>query len=174
MATIAEQLRAGREAHGLSVYQVAETTKMRTDHIRALEAGNYDAFNAPVYIRGFVRTYAKLLKLDETATLATLDAELSQTEKFSEHPSLMGHQKNPLDLLMLQLSRIPWRLVLPAVGVLMVIGVAIAMWKNGQQERAEDPLEGIEPGRYEPARPSVGETLALPQPPAPRRPAGAR
>jgi len=174
MATVAEQLRTGREALGLSVHQVAETTKMRTDHVRALEEGDYDVFIAPVYIRGFVRTYAKLLRLEERAILATLDAELARTERFSEHPSLTGQQKNPLDLVMLQLSRIPWRLVIPAVGALMIIGIAVAIGRNTQQHRAADPLEGIEPGRYQAAPASVGETLPIPAPPAPRRPAGAR
>jgi cytoskeleton protein RodZ len=174
MATVAEQLRTGREARGLSVHQVAETTKMRTDHVRALEEGHYDAFTAPVYIRGFVRTYAKLLKLEEAVILETLDAELAQTEKFREHPSLTGQQRNPLDLLMLQLSRIPWRVVLPAAGVLVILGISIAIGRNAQQHRAADPLDGIEPGRYETARSTAGETLPLPSPPAPRRPDGAR
>ena len=37
MSTVAEQLRQGREARGLTVEQVAEVTKIRTDHLRALE-----------------------------------------------------------------------------------------------------------------------------------------
>ena len=58
MASVAEQLRAAREAKNLTVSQVAETTKIRGDHIRALEEGNYNVFVAPVYSRGFIRTYA--------------------------------------------------------------------------------------------------------------------
>ena len=67
MPTVAEQLRAAREAKNLSVNEVAEITKIRTDHIRALEEGNFDIFVAPVYIRGFARTYATLLKLGATS-----------------------------------------------------------------------------------------------------------
>ena len=51
MATVADQLRRAREAQQLNIYQVAEITKIKTDHIRALESGNYDTFSAPVYIR---------------------------------------------------------------------------------------------------------------------------
>lgn len=169
MATVAQQLRTGREASGLTVHQVAETTKMRTDHVRALEEGSYDAFIAPVYIRGFVRTYARLLKLDEAAVLRTLDQELAQTEKFREHPSLMGQQTTPLDLLMLQLSRINWRIVLPTVGLLAVVAISIVVARNLQQNRATDPLEGVSPGVYEAAQPSPGDTLPLPGQTAPRR-----
>ena len=38
MADETEQLRAAREAKKLTVQQVAEATKIRTDHIRALDA----------------------------------------------------------------------------------------------------------------------------------------
>ena len=51
MATVSEQLRLAREQQQLDVYQVAEITKIKTDHIRALESGTYDIFPAQVYIR---------------------------------------------------------------------------------------------------------------------------
>ena len=64
MATVGEQLKMAREAQRLTVTQVAEMTKIRSDHIRAIDQSNYDVFSAPVYIRGFVRTYASAVKLD--------------------------------------------------------------------------------------------------------------
>jgi len=70
MSTVAEQLRQAREAQNLNVQQVAQVTKIRTDHLVALEEGNYNVFSAPVYIRGFVRTYAALLKLDVPQVMA--------------------------------------------------------------------------------------------------------
>ena len=54
-------------------------TKIRGDHIRALEEGNYSIFSAPVYIRGFVRTYANLLKLDTKVLLDQLGRELAES-----------------------------------------------------------------------------------------------
>ena len=104
MPTVAEQLRLAREKQSLTIHQVAEHTKIRTDHIRALEEGNYDVFSAPVYIRGFTRSYATMLKLDAAAVIAVLDQELAQTTKFREHPKLMGESKGFLDFVMLQLS----------------------------------------------------------------------
>jgi cytoskeletal protein RodZ len=103
MSTVAEKLRQAREAQNLTVNQVADVTKIRTDHIRALEEGNFDVFSAQVYIRGFVRTYSTLLKLDVPQTMAMLDTELGKTEKFSEPPPLTEQKKGPLDFLMLQL-----------------------------------------------------------------------
>ena len=73
---VAEQLRAAREAKNLTVQQVADATKIRTDHVRALEEGKFTAFSATIYIRGSVKIYAKFLKLDEAKLLATLDGEV--------------------------------------------------------------------------------------------------
>ena len=93
MSTVAQQLRQAREAKNLTVQQVADITKIRTDHLRALEEGNFDMFSAPVYIRGFVRTYSTLLKLDVPQIMAALEAELAQTAKFSEPPPLAKHPR---------------------------------------------------------------------------------
>src|SRR5258706_16392226 len=109
MSTVAEQLRKGREAQNLTVKQLAEITKIRSDHIRALEEGNFNVFSAPVYIRGFVRSYAPLLKLDVPQTMSALDAELGRTEKFSEPPPLTDEPRTVLDFVMLQLSKVDWR-----------------------------------------------------------------
>src|SRR3954462_400778 len=123
MATVAEQLRQAREEQNLNIYQVAEITKIKTDHIRALESGTYDSFSAPVYIRGFVRTYAKALKLDVAQVSGDLDAELSKTEKFAEPPPLVERQKGALDFFMLQMSKLNWRILVvgAAVGLFLVV-----------------------------------------------------
>src|ERR1039458_2621122 len=88
MSMVAEQLRQAREARNLTIQQVVEITKIRTDHLLALEEGNFDVFSAPVYIRGFVRTYSTLLKLDVPQMMAALEAELAETKKFAEPPPL--------------------------------------------------------------------------------------
>ena len=97
MSTVAEQLRVAREAQKLTVQQVADATKIRADHIGALEQGNFGVFSAPVYIRGSVKNYAKLLKLDLPPLMVALDIELDQTEKFSEPPPFTDDPKKPLD-----------------------------------------------------------------------------
>lgn len=170
MASVAEQLRNAREAQNLTVSQIADTTKVRGDHIRAIEEGNYDVFVAPVYIRGFVRTYARLLKLDVPKIMADLDGELNATEKFNEPPPLSNQPRGILDFLTLQLSRLNWRLG----GVILAVAAAIGLillglwaWRTHQKR---DPLSGLQPGVYKPAKTNGGETLPLPSPnPAPRR-----
>ena len=44
------------EAMQLDIHELAEATKLKADHLRALEQGQYDVFTAPVYLRGSLRT----------------------------------------------------------------------------------------------------------------------
>src|SRR5512136_1335479 len=146
MATIAQQLRQAREAKNLTVEQVVEITKIRTDHLRALEEGNFDIFSAPVYIRGFVRCYSTLLKLDVPQVMAELDAELAQSSKFAEPPALAKHPKGTLDVLMLQLSQVDWRRGLIGLGVVAVLVLAFTAWLAW---RRHEPLKGLKPEIYQ-------------------------
>lgn len=163
MSTVAQQLRLAREAQKLTVYQVAEVTKIRTDHIRALEEGNFNVFSAPVYIRGFVRTYAALLKLDTPQIMTALDDELGQSEKFREPPPLTEQTGSAaLNFITLQLSKLNRRAIRPAaIGViaLVLVLVIIAIVRHRQ---SADPLANLPPGTYQPAQ--SGETLPLPAP----------
>jgi cytoskeleton protein RodZ len=170
MSTVAEKLRQAREAQNLTIHQIAETTKIRTDHIRALEEGNFNMFSAPVYIRGFVRTYATLLKLDVKEVMSALDAELGRTEKFKEPPALSHPPRGVLDFLMLQLSRVDWRKALIGAGVLAGVILLVAIILTVRHRRTRDPLAGTKPAMYQPAKTNTGEKLPVPPPaPAPRR-----
>ena len=164
MSKVAEQLRTAREARKLSIPQAADATKIRTDHLRALEDGRYEVFAAPVYIRGFVRAYALLLKLDAERIMADLDQELAGNRKFREPPPLSDQPpKGALDFVMLQLSKLNTRrsqIIFGAVGVLILLLVALVIWHS---RRSRDPLADLPPAVYKPAAGS-GETLPLPKP----------
>ena len=165
MSSVAEQLHQAREARNLTVQQVAQITKIRTDHLRALEEGNFEVFSAPVYIKGFVRTYSTLLKLDVPRIMAALEAELGQTSKFSEPPPLAEHPRGVLDYLMLQLSRMDWQKTLVGAGVVVTV---VAVFSIVLAARHHDPLKGLQPGIYQSTQSVSGDTLPLPAP-APRR-----
>ena len=162
MRTVAEQLRTAREARGLTVYQVAEITKIKTDHVRALEDGKYDAFSAPVYIRGFVRTYANLLKLDVPALMIALEGELGRTERFHEPPTLSKAPRGVLDVAMLQLSKVNWRVALPSLGAALVLLALILAYRAWRSQQSKDPLRNLGPGLYQPPQKQSGDTLPLP------------
>lgn len=65
-------LAAARQQKNWSVEQVAEQLKLSTKQIRALEANQFDALPQMVIVRGFIRAYAKLLKIDADTIVAFL------------------------------------------------------------------------------------------------------
>jgi cytoskeleton protein RodZ len=160
MPSVPDKLREAREALGLTVYEVADITKIRTDHIRALEEGRFDAFAAPVYVRGFVRTYARLLRLDQDHIIAELDAELRRDPKLSEMLPYSGRRRGVLDHLMLQLSKVNWRIALPVLALLLLSTLGILGYRLWSDYRSRDPLANLGPGVYRPSQ--GGDTLPLP------------
>jgi cytoskeleton protein RodZ len=162
MSTVAEQLRQAREAQKLTIQELAEITKIRSDHIRALEEGNFNIFSAPVYIRGFVRTLSTLLKLDVPQVMSNLEAELGATVKFREPPPLTDQPKTPIDFVMLQLSKVNLRRGGVILGGLALVVVVIYLVAVNRHAKRTDPLAGLKPGVYQPS--NSGETLPLPAP----------
>lgn len=72
MAGIGETLRNARVARGLTIEQAAQDTRISPRFLAALEEEQFDALPAPVYVRGFLRSYANYLRLDATPLLAQL------------------------------------------------------------------------------------------------------
>jgi cytoskeletal protein RodZ len=161
MSTVAEQLRHAREANKLTVEQVADMTKIRTDHVRALEEGNFSVFSAPVYIRGSVKNYATRMKLDVPALMAALDAELGRTENYSEPPSLLEDSNKPLDRVTFLLAKLNLKMALVGAGILSVIVIILLVNAALKHGKKSDPLKNLPPARYEPA--NSGNTLPLPK-----------
>jgi cytoskeletal protein RodZ len=160
MPTVAEQLRAAREARKLTIPEVADLTKIRSDHLRALEDGNFNAFSAPIYIRGSVKNYAMMLKLDVPKILADLDRELKGTDKFAEPPPLTEQSKSPLDYVMFLLSKANAKVAMAAAGILTVILLIIGINVLIRHHPRGNPLANLPPVVYQPT--NSDETLPVP------------
>ena len=68
-------LKARREAMGWSVEHIADQLKLAPRQVLALEAGDYDALPPAAVVRGFVRGYAKVLKIDATPLVAAIPVD---------------------------------------------------------------------------------------------------
>jgi cytoskeleton protein RodZ len=76
MKTVGKQLQEARLAKNWTPELAARETKIKVDRLRDLEADDYSHFTSPTYARGFVRTYARALGLDEYRVLRQLDSKL--------------------------------------------------------------------------------------------------
>jgi cytoskeletal protein RodZ len=160
MGTVGEKLRQARERSGRSIREMSDVTKIRSDHLEALESGKYNAFSAPIYIRGFVRSYAGALKLNVREIVSELDAELSQNSRFKEPPPLSGESKGLVDYVTRQLSKINWTVALPLVLLALLLLVAVFSYRFYRHSQSTDPLKNLGPGLYQGG--PAGETLPIP------------
>ncbi|HWU97724.1 MAG TPA: RodZ domain-containing protein [Oxalicibacterium sp.] len=74
------QLAALREERGWTVEQVANQLNLASRQIQALEADNYAALPGMVIVRGFIRTYAKLLRVDSAPILAAIASDKAEPD----------------------------------------------------------------------------------------------
>lgn len=86
MSSLGERFRSAREARGLTLSEVSEQIRIRSVYLAAIEEENWGAIGAPVYARGFIRTYARFLGLDGEAAIAS-SAVLTSSVPSSGPPS---------------------------------------------------------------------------------------
>jgi cytoskeletal protein RodZ len=58
-----ELMKQAREAQGIELREIAERTKIGMSYLQALEDEDYRKLPAPVYVRGFLVEYAKMVGL---------------------------------------------------------------------------------------------------------------
>ena len=83
-------LRQGREEAGLTLEALAERTRIPRVRLEALEHERATEFPAPVFVRGFVRTYAQAVGLDPVDALDLLAELPSRGEQYGGGPSVLS------------------------------------------------------------------------------------
>jgi len=173
MEPFGEYLKKAREKKRLSLEKIASQTRIQEAHLRALESEDFANLPAKVFAKGFVRSYAKALGLDEEETLQRF---LETSGSFYEQiqPELPHVQ---VKLEVAHQSIVSWKLVVIVVAVI-AIG-ALWSWLPQQQEipialsepEATSPQEPIPPAfppeeSELPVTP-VDSVSTQPSPPAP-------
>ena len=73
--TLGEKLQKFRTGHRKSLADVSRSIKIQVKYLEALESGSYAGLPADVYVRGFLRSYARYLGCDEEAILRMYERE---------------------------------------------------------------------------------------------------
>lgn len=136
-------LAAHREAMGWSVEQVADQLKLAVRQVVALEAGDYAALPSPAVTRGFVRAYAKLMKLDPAPLVAQIEmdtppaADLSATNAATRRPTPASFSESRFPLHSKR-STLPLGWI---AGAVVVVAAAAAAWHFGviPSQRGAEP-----------------------------------
>lgn len=74
-ASPGELLGESRMEMGLTVEEVAVSLKLGVDVIEDLEAGDYSRLAGPTFVKGYMRSYARLLHLDEDDLVGRVELE---------------------------------------------------------------------------------------------------
>lgn len=86
MKITGEMLKSERLVQKLSLQDVAGSLKLSAKIIASIEAGNSEALPAKTFVRGFVKSYAQLLKLDSDAVLRQFQEEMGSTNPLPKVP----------------------------------------------------------------------------------------
>jgi cytoskeleton protein RodZ len=134
-------LAAQREAMGWTVEQVADQLKLAVRQVVALEAGDYASLPGPAVVRGFVRAYAKIVKLDAAPLVAmiALDApgptDATGTTLRRDKPASFSEVRFPTHG---KRAALP---IVPIAVVVVVIAAAAAAWHFGLVQRVLNRAE---------------------------------
>jgi transcriptional regulator with XRE-family HTH domain len=75
MQTIGERLEDARKRKGISLREAAEATKIRSDFLGSIEQNRFDFDLPEIYKRGFLKNYARYLKLNVEQILTDYNAQ---------------------------------------------------------------------------------------------------
>lgn len=120
MPALGERFTAAREARGLSIAEVADQIRIRSIYLQAIEDSNWSAIGAPVYVRGFLRTYARFLGLDAEAAIAEYNAAAAQRSESGAATGWAVDSQVPLRRRP-QLSALIWIGSIVAVGLVAIV-----------------------------------------------------
>lgn len=123
-ADIGAALRAAREFRGLTLQDVADSTRIRQSYIEALEALRLDELPSRPFTIGYVKSYARLLGLDGDAAVDRFKLDAPDESEPLRAPVGVRHERDPRLGLIL------------ALGVLVV--AAIVLWNVAQRAIAKD------------------------------------
>jgi cytoskeleton protein RodZ len=149
------QLRAVREAAQLTVDDVAQQLKLARRQVIAIENDDVDALPGPTFVRGFIRNYARLLRIDAAPLLEATSPPAPPTAPIQQLAPTMGEL--PLETG----SGQRWTRWLIPSGLVLVLIAGIAYYE----------FSGVSPpgrkGKKEAAEAIVAPPAVAPEPPAP-------
>lgn len=115
-------LKEAREAKNLTQRDVADRLRLRLQIIELLEADDYDSFSTPTFIKGYLRSYAKLLDTNDEEIFAAykkLGIKEPDTTAMQSFSRRVKHQESDNRLMLITYAVI-----------IVVIGLVIWWWQD--------------------------------------------
>lgn len=161
MGSFGDRLRREREARGITLDDVALTTKIRAGLLKALEDERFDQLPGGIFNKGFVRAYARHLGIDEEQAVNDyLIASGEAPRRTGEAAGARGEIPEPrIQLVHEEKEEEPASsgLLRYVAGLLILVAVGVIAWFYYNHERQAEV--GTEPPR------AVASSSAASEPP---------
>jgi cytoskeleton protein RodZ len=125
-----ERLQAARIKKGLTLEDVANRMHLSNSILQAIEENNFDEITAPIFVKGYLRAYARIVALSE-------DEMISQyLDLYSEEDPPISSTSNMVPELSSTDTRIKWTTYF----VIALLAVLLAAWWWNKQQDQVPPL----------------------------------
>jgi len=130
--TVGQRLRAAREAKGLTIEDVASSTRIPTRHLQTLEDSDWDKLPAATYSVGFAKNYATAVGLDRAEIADQLRAEMG-SELPAHYSTATTEPMEPVD----GNRSMPKGIVIGALIALVVV-ISLFTWLSNRELTGND------------------------------------
>lgn len=126
MASFGDKLKREREMRGVTLDEIAESTKIARRHLEALETEDFASLPGGVFNKGFVRAYAHFIGIDEDEAVADYAAVSHEVQPPDDQFPLEVHEK-PNRELNPRKSQMP---IVAAAAVLLIVMAGAFVWRK--------------------------------------------
>ncbi len=140
--SVGQTLREAREAQNITRDDVALRLRLMHRQVEAMETDDFQSMGPPVFARGFVRNYARLLGIQPELLLDRMEGAPAE-------PSPVAQPEPPISSSWLTS---PWLiLLLLAVVVIVAVPVSLYLWLNSDAGEPQQPVSSMLAPRPVPA-----------------------
>jgi len=125
-SSLGEKLRQAREERGISISEVAEQTRISPLYLMSIEDDNYKPLPGGIFNKGFIKSYAKYVGIDENEALQDYARLVAENESTQDDP----HPKYRPEVLTddrSASSMLPTIIVAGIILALMTVGILLAV-----------------------------------------------
>ena len=155
--TVGDLLKNQREKQRLSIKEIATQTRIRPKYLEAIELNDFAALPAATFVKAYIKSYARVLKLETQPLLAVLRRDYKESAKGTLVPRefLKASYKK-------KFSWTPMRFLVISLVSLFVIFFSYVAWQWYQLNRPPS-LEILSPNEGQPVAAKVlveGQTVS--------------
>jgi len=137
--TLGEKLKKLRGDFRMSLSDVSKATRIQVKYLELLESGAYEKLPADVYVRGFLRSYARHLNIDEQALVKLYERECNIQKNLGHEVKKTASSYTPVSMVVTSRS-----LIYGLIGLLL-FGAFFYLYREFQSFASDPTLIMLSP-----------------------------